>query len=177
MNGGRTSWLPRFCGLFGFERQIRIGDEAGLPDVRINWYFISDAEAAFFRVLRSVVGDHGHVLAQVSLRQLLWLPGNSRSNPGRGVWQNKVAARTVDFVVCHPATLRPLVAIELDEPSHAQARRQTRDEEVEAILHKAGLPFLRVLTSPGYSTRELAETILPHLRSPPAQPGPAKIRE
>jgi very-short-patch-repair endonuclease len=69
----------------------------------------------------------------------------------------------LDFVVCHPATLQPLVVIELDEPSHAEPRRQTRDEEVEAMLRKAGLPLLRVLTSRGYNTRELAETVLPHL--------------
>ena len=48
-------------------------------------------EANFFRVLKRVVGERGHVLAQVSLRQLLWFPGNSQSNPRRGAWQNKVA--------------------------------------------------------------------------------------
>lgn len=159
---------PRGClglilSLFGLSSRTQGAAPAGLPDVRVNRYFVSDAEASFFRVLRSVVGDRGHVLAQVSLRQLLWLPGNSRSNPGRGTWQNKVAARTVDFVVCHPATLQPLVVIELDEPSHAEARRQTRDEEVEAMLRKADMPVLRVLTSRGYSTRELAEAILPYL--------------
>jgi very-short-patch-repair endonuclease len=69
----------------------------------------------------------------------------------------------VDFVVCDPATLRPRVVIELDEPTHARPERQERDEVVEALLEKAGLAYVRVLTSRGYDTRELSATILPHL--------------
>jgi hypothetical protein len=135
-----------------------------LPKVMVNKYFITNAEADFFRVLRSVVGDHGHILAQVSLRQLLWFPGNSQSNPGRGTWQNKAAAKSVDFVVCEYATLRPRLVIELDEPSHARPERQSRDEEVQMMLKGAKLPIIRVITSRSYNTRELADTILPYLK-------------
>jgi hypothetical protein len=131
--------------------------------VQVDKRFVTDAEASFFRVLRKVVGDRGHVLAQVSLKQLLWFPGNAKSNPGRATWENKVRARSVDFVVCDPATLRPRVAIELDEPSHARPQRQTRDDEVESILLAAGLPLLRVLTSRTYDTRELDASVSPHL--------------
>jgi hypothetical protein len=131
--------------------------------VQINKYFVSNAEGDFFRVLRQVVGDRGHVLAQVSLRQLIWFPGNNHSNPGRQTWQNKVAAKSVDFVVCDPASLWPKLVIELDEPSHARPERQNRDEEVEAILDAAGLPIVRVLTSRSYDTRELETAIGPYL--------------
>ncbi|MDB5328595.1 MAG: topoisomerase type zn finger domain protein, partial [Phycisphaerales bacterium] len=117
----------------------------------------------FFRVLYRVVSTRGHVLAQVSLRQLLWLPGNNQSNPGRATWQNTIAAKTVDFVVADPATLRPLVVIELDEPSHSRPERQTRDDEVEAVLRAAGVPVLRVLTSGNYDTRELEAALGPYV--------------
>jgi hypothetical protein len=147
--------------LFGLS--VRQPGPTSLPKVQVNKYFVSRAEADFFRVLNRVVGDRGHVLAQVSLRQLVWFPGNNKSNAGRATWQNKVAARSIDFVVCDPATLRPLVAIELDEPSHSSPGRQTRDEEVEAILEAAGLPLLKVLTSRGYETRELYEVLNPYL--------------
>jgi very-short-patch-repair endonuclease len=52
--------------------------------------------------------------------------------------------------------------IELDEPSHARPERQTRDEEVEAILTAAGLPVVHVLTSRTYDTRELEAAIAPY---------------
>jgi hypothetical protein len=148
----------------GTQRPAAGGKGAAMPKVQVNKFFVSNAEADFFRVLKRVVGDRGHVLAQVSLRQLLWMPGSNQTNPGRATWGNKIAARSVDFLICDPATLRPRLVIELDEPSHAKPERQTRDEEVEAILRAAGLPCLRVLTSRTYDTRELAETILSYFR-------------
>ncbi len=134
-----------------------------MPRVQVNKYFVSNAEADFFRVLKRVVGDRGHVLSQVSLRQLLWFPGNEQTNQGRASWRNKVAAKSVDFLICDPATLRPKLVIELDEPSHSRPERQTRDEEVETILQAAGLPIVRVLTSRSYETRELEQAVGPYL--------------
>ena len=134
-----------------------------MPAVRLNKYFVSDAEADFFRVLKRVVGDKGHVLAQVSLRQLLWFPGNNTTNPGRQVWDNKVARKTVDFVVCNPSTLQPLVVIELDEPTHGRPERQTRDEEVSTILEAANIALIRVLTSRMYDFRELQSALFEYV--------------
>lgn len=134
-----------------------------LPTVLISNRFITAAEADFFRVLQRVVGPRGHVLAQVSLKQLLYLPGNNQSNPGRASWQNKIDKRSIDFLVCHSSTLKPLIAIELDEPTHASAKRENRDAEVEAMLTAAGLPWTRVLTSRTYNTRELEAEISPYL--------------
>lgn len=148
--------------LFGIGGESRPRSNS-LPKAQVNKYFVSNAEADFFRVLKRVVGDRGHVLAQVSLRQLLWMPGNNQSNPGRSAWQNRIDKRSVDFVVCDPSTLTPKLVIELDEPSHARPERQTRDEQVDAMLQAAKLPTIRVLTSRSYDTRELAATILPYL--------------
>lgn len=74
-----------------------------------------------------------------------------------------MAARSADFVICDPATLRPRVVIELDEPSR-HARATDTDEEVGVMLEGAGLPVLRLNTARSYNKRELAETILPYLK-------------
>ena len=78
-----------------------------LPNVMPNKFFITDAERAFFLVLRQVTGTRAHILAQVSLKQLLYLPGSNTSNPGRSTWQNKINQRSLDFLLLHPQTLRP----------------------------------------------------------------------
>ena len=159
MSTERKGCLFGFLSLFfGGSRPTASGP--GLLRVIVNKKFVSAAEADFFRVLRSVVGTRGHVLAQVSLRQLLWFPPGQA---GVQAWRNKVAGRAIDFVVCDVATLRPLVAIELDEPSHARPERRTRDDEVHAILAAAGLPFVGVITSRTYDTRELEAAIGPYL--------------
>jgi hypothetical protein len=166
MNNAPNGCLGLILSIFGFRSEVGTASR-GIPKVRLNRYFVSDAESNFFRVLQRVVSGRAHILAQVSLRQLVWFPGNSQSNPGRGVWQNKVAAKSVDFVLCDPATLRPIVVIELDEPSHARPERQTRDAEVQAILDAAGLPLLRVLTSRNYDTRELGAILESYLSRTP----------
>ncbi len=100
----------RGCVWFLFGRRRRSAgraDGGAFPKVQINKFFVSNAEGDLIRVLRHVIGNRGHILAQVSLRQLLWMPGNNQSNPGRSSWQNKIAARAVDFVVCDPATRTP----------------------------------------------------------------------
>ncbi|MDB5326044.1 MAG: topoisomerase type zn finger domain protein [Phycisphaerales bacterium] len=159
---------PKGC-LFGFLANLfgsgRASPRAGVPKVMVNKKFVSAAEGDFFRVLRAVVGTRGHVLAQVSLRQLLWFPNQQ----GLQGWRNKVAQKSIDFVVCDVATLRPLVAIELMESSHTRPQRQTRDDEVHAILTAAGLEWFCVNTSRNYDTRELEAALAPHLK-PPAAP-------
>lgn len=129
----------------------------------VNKYFLSGAECNFFRVLRHVVEPRGYVLAQVALNRLLYLPGSSKTNPGRGKWWGHIAQKSVDFVVCDAATLRPILAIELDDSSHAQARRESRDEVVEQACRAAGLELHRVTCSHTYDTRELRDLILPYL--------------
>jgi hypothetical protein len=65
--------------------------------------------------------------------------------------------------VADASTLRALVAIELDEESHISPQRQQRDDEVQWATDAAGLPFIRVLTSRMYDTRQLNTAIAPHL--------------
>jgi hypothetical protein len=125
--------------------------------------FITEAEASFFRVLRHVVGDRGHILAQVSLGQLLYTKSSDRS--ARVRTENSYKQKALDFLICDPQSLRPLLAIELDEPSHARARREDRDELLEQLFDAAGLPYIHVLTSRTYDTRELEATVAPHLRA------------
>jgi hypothetical protein len=158
-SGCLFSW---FSSLFGGGIAASSPDAAKLPRVIVNKRFVSPAEEDFFRVLRHVVGERGHVLAQVALGRLVWFPpGQEKGLVQR--WRNKVAQKSVDFVVCEPGTLRPIVVIELDEPSHATPSRQGRDEDVHDILTAAGLPLVRVLTSRTYDTRELEEWLGPSL--------------
>lgn len=136
---------------------------ADVPKVMVNNRFVSQAEGAFYRVLREVVGSRGHVLTQVALNRLLFFPGSDRGNPGRSRWRSIVNARSIDFVVADPQTLRPFVAIELDDASHDADDRRVRDDRVDLILTAAGLPLLRIKAAQSYSTRDLADRLAPHL--------------
>ena len=78
--------------------------------------------------------------------------------PGKGLnksdWQrafNKISAKHFDFVICDPQTLAVQAAIELDDKSHRQSHRVTRDNFLKQATESAGLPLLRFPVQSQYS--------------------------
>ncbi len=149
-------WLAKLISMFA-------ADPPGpkFPKMNVNTKFITPAETNFYRVLAQVLGDRGVILMQVSMGQLIFLPGGEKSNPGRQAWFNKLSRRSLDFLICDPQTLRPLIAIELDEPSHDTPKRRQRDQEVNLAFKEVDLPLLRLRTKRSYNTQEIAGHLAP----------------
>jgi hypothetical protein len=152
---------------------------AGPPAAYRRRDFLSKAERSFFRVLQQAVGRGGLVFAKVRLADLL-TPAGGVGNEG---WQsafNRISAKHVDFVICGPDDVVPRVAIELDDASHRQARRQERDAFIQAACDSAGLPLLRISAQRDYGMQQLRTELAawldlepqgPRTQELPAQPG------
>ena len=100
------------------------------------------AERTFLVALQRAVSDEFLVFGKVRLADLI----QPRAGlPRQRFFQalNLVTSKHVDFVLCERGSLVPVVAIELDDRSHAQPRRQERDRFVEGALAAAGLPLWR----------------------------------
>jgi len=124
---------------------------------RIRDDFLSPAELNFYRVLRLAVGDWAAICPKVSLGDLFYAKsGEHRTNV---TYRNKIARKHVDFLLCDPQSMRPLLGIELDDTSHRRATRQERDRFVEQVFAAAGLPLQRVPVRGSYNIRELAATL------------------
>lgn len=148
-------------------RRTRRGSEA-IPAYRQR-NFLSKAERALFNVLQQAVGRDGLVFAKVRLADLL----TPASVGGGGGWQaalNRIKARHVDFVLCTPGDLQPRVVIELDDPSHRQARRKERDAFIESVLRSAGLPLVRLAAQRDYVIQQLRTDLSAYLDLPPERP-------
>ena len=114
------------------------------PDERAQKYvlrrkFFTAAEGKFYRALVRAVGDTCFVFAKVRLLDICnALPADDR-------WSKyRIQAKHVDFLLCHPASLRPVLAIEVDDPSHERPERVARDRFVNALFDEIGLPLLRI---------------------------------
>lgn len=150
--------LPAIFRIFGFG-----GADAGapsstaksLPYKRKDWLF-SKAERSFFGVLQQAVGIEFLIFAKIRVGDLLWLPKGTDGYVSR--W-NRIQSKHVDFVICDPNNVRPLVAIELDDSSHAAEKRQTRDQFMEEAFKAAGLPLLRVACKAAYNVNDIAAQI------------------
>lgn len=139
---------------------LGLAPKAAEPDAlpyRIRDDFLSQAERNFYHALRAAAGDRAIICPKVSLADLFYAAsGDHKKNTG---YLNRIARKHVDFVLCDPQSLGPLLGIELDDSSHGRAGRQDRDRFVDQVFAAAELPLLRQPVRPTYNIRELTAAI------------------
>ena len=117
---------------------------------------VTKSELKFYKSLSKAVQDDFQIFAMVRIADLLRVEKN---NKHRRKWLNKILAKHIDFVLCDPGPLKPLVCIELDDISHQRPERVERDKFVNLAFKSAQLPLLRIPTQPEYRSREIRELI------------------
>jgi len=100
-----------------------------------------------------------HLCPQVRLADLLSI--TVLDPAARRVALNRVAAKSVDFVVVDIASGHTLLVVELDDSSHLRPDRQARDALINEVLRSAGIPIVRF--RPGQTV-----DVRPYLRRPAA---------
>ncbi len=127
---------------------------APLP-YRVRADFLSAAESSFLHVLHQAIGDRFWVCPKVNLADLFFVP----RGPGEVAQRNRIAQKHVDVVLCDRHTLRPQLAIELDDRSHQRPDRVARDVLVNEVFAIAQLPLLRVPVQRSYNPQHLVDVI------------------
>ena len=119
-------------------------------------FLMSRAEHESFDVLIEIVGDQYYVFPQVHLSALL--DHNVVGQNWRGAFSH-INGKSVDFVVCDKAYIKPLLAIELDDKTHEREDRVERDGEVERMLNEVGMPLLRIKNHGSFDKEEIKRLI------------------
>lgn len=151
--------------------------EPELYPYRVRDDFLSAAERSFYQVLLMALGDRATVCPKIGLWDLFFV-ARPHENPGA---KAHIDRKHVDFLVCQPITMQPLLGIELDDSSHQRPDRQQRDADVEAVFETAGLPLIRIQVQRSYNTRDLMKQLEPHLpavstrQAPPRPVPPATV--
>jgi hypothetical protein len=117
---------------------------------------VTKSELRFYKSLSKAVQDDFEIFAMVRIADLLRVQQGAKNHRK---WLNKILAKHIDFVLCDPGSLEPLVCIELDDPSHQRADRVERDIFVNHAFESAELPLLRIPTEATYRSREIRELI------------------
>ena len=159
--------LTAILRLFGMNRQQKqpISSTEPLP-YRVRDDFLSPAEMSFYHVLSSVVGSRAVICPKVRLADVFFV---ARPNENLSYF-NRIAQRHLDFLLCKPNSMKPVLGIELDDTSHTRSKRKQRDEFVNKVFESAGLPMLRIAAQRSYNTRELAVQVAQYLRFTRAGP-------
>jgi very-short-patch-repair endonuclease len=68
---------------------------------------------------------------------------------------NRIDRKRVDFVLVDPQTGAVRKVVELDDRSHDRPDRQDRDELVDEVLGRAGIPVVRCKAQAAYNLATL----------------------
>ena len=117
---------------------------------------VTKSELRFYKSLHKAVLDDYEIFAMVRIADLIRVQKGSIN--GRK-WLNKILAKHIDFVLCDPGSLEPVMCIELDDSSHNRADRIERDKFVNDAFDAAELPLLRIPVEATYNAREVRDLI------------------
>ncbi len=118
---------------------------------------LTPTEAHFYQTLCTAVGPLAVIQCKVRLADLLIAPRHDLTAFRR------VSQKHVDFVLCERGSLKPLIAVELDDRSHEREDRRRRDQFVDAVYASAGLPLVHVQVQSVYNAAELLAQLQPFL--------------
>src|ERR1700685_3735393 len=110
--------LPFLARLGRLNREGSETKSLDLTDVAFELYphLLTDGEHAFLPALERAIGDRYRIAMKVRLGDLVHVPGNG-SNAFTA--RNKTWKKHVDFVICDHYPVKPRLAIELNDRSHA----------------------------------------------------------
>jgi hypothetical protein len=116
---------------------------------------LTETELGFYKALRDVIGHRYAVMAKV---RLIDLCANLEKRENFVAF-SQVVSKHVDFVLCDPEDLRPVLIVELDDPSHFRPDRRQRDKFLDEVSHTIGVRLLRQFVSRWYDTGYLARRL------------------
>ena len=102
--------------------------------------FLSKAEVMFLVALEASVYPEYRVFPRVPLRDLILVNCENLSRQTRA--QNRINLKTVDFVLVDPQRFEVHKVVELDDRTHDDVRRKSRDAFIDDVLGRAGLPII-----------------------------------
>jgi len=143
---------------FYFARQLKGKQVVEATVYRQRGYLFSPAERSFFGVLNQAVGQDYKVFGKVRVGDVL-APEEGLNTSERLRALNKINRIHFDFVVCQHDDLSILCAIELDDKSHQQKRRQQRDEFLAEACRSAGFTLISFPAQHAYSVPDVAAKI------------------
>jgi len=131
-----------------------ISDEP--PRFVLNASLLTFQERKLYLVLLRATERRYEVMAKVRLGDIVRLANNPADAKFH---RNQVLCKHIDFVLCTVGMLRPLLVIELDDPSHRFPDHAARDQFKNDLFAAVGLPLLRIELQGSYRADDLRDRI------------------
>jgi len=117
---------------------------------RLREHFLTTPEVILYRALKEMAGERYVIYAKVALNDIFFIV-----RPNENVhYFNKLFRKHVDFLLCHPQSLRPQIGVELVRPVPNSGTRST-DQFMEDLFLTAGLPLVQIPSNDHYEISEI----------------------
>ncbi|AQM19438.1 MULTISPECIES: DUF2726 domain-containing protein [Vibrio] len=120
------------------------------------------SEGAFHNALKSAVGEHGVVLAKVSMANVV-TPAANLNKKQWFIANNRIAKNYFDFVVCDARTLEPRVIIELDNGKELHKGKVEREKLLMHVCKSANIPLIGANIKHSYQVSKLRRLLAAHI--------------
>jgi len=124
---------------------------------------LTTTEQQFARSLQDMLPTEYRFMMQVSLHRVVHLRRMQSNRQWLNPYWNRIAQKSLDFVIVRTADTRIMLAIELDDASHDRADRIARDELLDTIMQDAGLPLVHIPTRIMHDRLAVQQHIMPFL--------------
>jgi len=111
---------------------------------------LTKTEADFYVYLKAAVNNDFHINKMTRMCDLVDVDKRLSGKKYMSLFRS-ISQYHIDFTLCDPLTFKPVVCIELDDPSHERSARIKRDKKVNKIFADINLPLLRIKTENGSS--------------------------
>jgi hypothetical protein len=101
---------------------------------------MTNAEKVFYDKLLATLGNDHYIVPQAHLS--MFIDHKIKGQNWKGAF-SVINGKSVDFLIVEKTTQKPVLAIELDDYTHARPDRVKRDAVVVEILNRAGVPLQR----------------------------------
>lgn len=117
---------------------------------RLREQFLSYTELALLSVLQEMVGERYVICPKVALNDVFYI---QRPNENTHFY-NKIFRKHVDFLLCEPNGMKPVIGVEMVRPI-AKDETRSSDQFMEELFLSAGLPLVQVSSNDHYELSEV----------------------
>jgi len=137
------------------QAELTIGSDIP-PEYRISKSILTFRERILYQTLKKAVDGEFLIMAKVRMGDFVWLANEPLD---RKHHNNQVFCKHVEFLLCTRIRLRPVLVIELDDPTHQLPWNEGRDKFKDETFASIGLPILRIKMQDKYDTAQLDSLI------------------
>lgn len=124
---------------------------------------LTPTETRFYQVLIAALPTEYTCMTQVALNRLVKVNRPRIGAAWRDPRWNRIAQKSIDFVVVRRSDLRVMVLMELDDATHQKAHRKDRDTFLDTVCASIDLPILHIPVQSEYQRTELQMRLLGYL--------------